>query len=185
MFPISTPLVCLFRWLIHHFAHSFNIYGTLSSPGTSSNGHIKPWLVRHPAGLSCWWGGQEVIVLLLETQGRTIQGEGVNPMFCQSFLGLWFGVGWGIVGPSLPVSCCLLDPSLGHIHPEARTSRVGQFPSPCPLAEHRITSVKLIFTLQPSPMGWKVCWPPYLRNVQHILSDNLIKTLFLFTMAVF
>ena len=37
----------------------------------------------------------------------------------------------------------------------------------------------------PSPMGLKVCRPHYLRSVQHILSDNLIKALFLFIMALF
>ena len=120
-FPISTPLVCLFCWLIHHLVHSFNIYGTLSSPGASSNGYIKPWLVRHPANCraggvarrrsSCCWRQREE-----QSGGRGephVLSELPRPV-------VWGGVRY-IVGPSLPVSCCLLDPSLGHIHPEAHT----------------------------------------------------------------
>lgn len=141
--------------------------------------------MRHPANgrtggvarrrLSCCWRQREE-----QSRGRGephVLSELPRPV-------VWGGVrhSWTITARVMLPFGPLLGP-----HPP-RSPHILSGSVPLPMSSGRTSDSKCeadYLPSQPSPMGWKVCRPHYLRNVLHILSDNLIKTLFLLIMALF
>ena len=144
-----------------------------------------------------WWGILLTVVLVgwpggdglaAGDTGKNNPGGGGEPHVLSE---LPRPVVWGGVRYSWTITARVMlpfEPLLGP-HPP-RSPHILSGSVPLPMSSGRTLDINLIvwswyLPWQPSPMGWKVYPPPYLRNVQRILSDNLIKTLFLFTMALF